>query len=99
MRTLVLVDNVIAADNAVHDIDLPTGTPPVDSILYARQIDNGAPAEVDLTVKASKAAIDGNDQIAKLDADTISARVATAVAVDDFLVLNITEVGERVLTS
>lgn len=93
-QNIVLVDQAVAADNAVHELTLPTGSPPIDEILYARQIDTGAPAEVDLTVQA---AIDGNDQVqtAASAINKFKIRVGTAINVDDFLVLNVRTIGER----
>jgi len=88
-----MVDEVVAADSANHDLDIKN-TVPLASILRARQIDNGTPAEVDLTVVT--AAPTGDDEIYLKDADTITIRVGTAIAVDDLLILEVVEVGEQV---
>ena len=92
---IVLVDQTVAADDAEHEITLPTGSPPIERILYARQIDNGTPAEVDLSVVDE---IDGDDQVQKEATATnkFKIRVGTAIATDDLLILNVLTVGERI---
>ena len=92
---IVLVDQTVAADSAEHEVTLPTGSPPIERILYARQIDNGTPAEVDLTVVDE---IDGDNQVQAEATATnkFKIRVGTAIAADDLLILNVLTVGERI---
>lgn len=92
-RTVVMVDETVPADAANHDVDIKNA-PPLASILRARQIDNGVPAEVDLTVVTADPT--GDDEIYLKDSDTITIRVGTAIATDDFLILECEEVGENV---
>ncbi len=100
MKSMVVTDFTVTAGAAPVDVDFPAGTPPVDEILWARLLQTpaagGAHSEVDLTVKANKAAIDGTGQIAVVDKDTFTIRPAANILIHDTLHLNVVEVGEKV---
>ena len=100
MENLVVTDFTVTAGAAPVDVDFPDGTPPVGEILWARLLKvaaaGGAHTEVDLTVKANKAAIDGTNQIALVDKDTFTIRPAADILIHETLHLNVLEVGEKV---
>ena len=92
-QTIVVVDQSVAADSNPHDVTIP-GRHALASLLNAKQIDNGPAAEVDLTIVTTTPTAD--NQIYLKDESTVSIQVGTAIAVEDFLILEGEEIGENV---